>query len=42
MQHVAELAEELNEVGKNSTQALDDETRTEDDMIADLIEVMLF
>ena len=42
MQHVAELAEELNEVGKNCTRTLDDETRTEDDMIADLIEVMLF
>ena len=42
MQHVAELAEELNEVGKNSTRAIDDEARAEDGMIVDLIEFMLF
>lgn len=42
MQHVAELAEELNVVGKSDTHAKDDETHTEDDIIIDLIETTLF
>ena len=42
MQHVAELAEELNVVGKNSAHAMDDEPHTEDDTIIDVIESLLF
>lgn len=42
MQHVGELAEELNVVGEDGAHAKDDETRTEDDMIIDVIESLLF
>lgn len=42
MQHVGELAEELNVVGEGGAHAKDNESRTEDDMIVDLIESMLF
>lgn len=42
MQHVGELAEELNVVGKSGTHAKDDETHTEDDIIIDLIDATLF